>query len=83
MKRFASPGQTQRFLSAFSGITGHFQLRRHMLSASDWRREMTDRFAVWNEITAPTTAACITLPANNVRAETNPNRLHRCDYRSS
>ena len=57
MKRFASPGQAQRFLSAFSGITGHFQLRRHLLSASDWRREMTDRFAVWNEITATSTAA--------------------------
>ncbi len=58
MKRLASPGQAQRFLSAFSGITGHFQqLRRHMLSASDWRREMTARFAVWNEITATATAA--------------------------
>ncbi|KAF0956773.1 hypothetical protein MLGJGCBP_00245 [Rhodococcus sp. T7] len=49
--------QAQWFLSAFSGITGHFQLRRHMLSASDWRREMTARFAVWNEITATATAA--------------------------
>ena len=57
MKRFASPRQAQRFLSAFSGITGHFQLRRHMLSASDWRREMTGRFAVWSEITATATAA--------------------------
>nr|WP_271209089.1 IS6 family transposase [Rhodococcus wratislaviensis]GLK33542.1 IS6 family transposase [Rhodococcus wratislaviensis] len=57
MKGFASSGQAQRFLSAFSGITGHFQLRRHMLSASDWRREMTDRFAVWREITAAATAA--------------------------
>jgi transposase-like protein len=51
MKRFASPRQAQRFLSAFSGITPHFRLRRHLLSASEWRREMTDRFAVWNEIT--------------------------------
>jgi putative transposase len=50
-KRFASPGQAQRFLSAFSGM------RRHMLSASDWRREMTGRFAVWSEITATATAA--------------------------
>ena len=52
MKRFDSPGQAQRFLSAFSGITGHFQLPRHTLSASDWRREMTARSAVWNDITA-------------------------------
>jgi putative transposase len=57
MKRFASPGQAQRFLSAFSGIAGHFQLRRHLLSAADWRREMTDRFVVWNEVTdLPSTA---------------------------
>jgi len=57
MKRFASPRQAQRFLSAFSGITPHFRLRRHLLSASEWRREMTDRFAVWNEITGLSAAA--------------------------
>ena len=51
MKRFASPRQAQRFVSAFRPITPHFRLRRHLLSASEWRREMTDRFAVWNEIT--------------------------------
>ena len=83
MKRFKSIGHAQRFLSAFSGISPHFRPRRHLLSAEHYRQVMADRFAVWNEITAPTTAACITLPANNVRAETNPNRLHRCDYRSS
>ena len=27
MKRFASPGHAQRFLSAFSDISAHFQLR--------------------------------------------------------
>ena len=57
MKRFASPRQAQRFLSAFSGITPHFRLRRHLLTASEWRREMTDRFAVWNEITGLAAAA--------------------------
>ena len=51
MKRFKSSRHAQRFLSAFSGITPHFRPRRHLLSASEWRREMTDRFAVWNEIT--------------------------------
>src|SRR6476660_3462927 len=57
MKRFASPRQAQRFLSAFRPITPHFRLRRHLLSASEWRREMTDRFAVWNEITGLSAAA--------------------------
>ncbi|MFD7046361.1 IS6 family transposase, partial [Rhodococcus jostii] len=56
-KRFASPGQAQRFLSAFGGIAGHFQVRRHLLTASEWRREMTDRFAVWNEVTGVSAAA--------------------------
>jgi putative transposase len=56
MKRFASPRQAQRFLSAFSPITPHFRLRRHLLSASEWRTEMINRFAVWNQIT---TAAAV------------------------
>jgi len=52
MKRFRTPGAAQRFLAAFSPITPHFRLRRHLLTAAEWRREMTDRFAVWNEITS-------------------------------
>ena len=50
MKRFASPGQAQRFLFAFSHIREHFGPRRHLISAPQWRSEMTDRFAVWDEI---------------------------------
>jgi putative transposase len=50
MKRFASPGQAQRFLFAFSHIREHFVLRRHLISAPQWRTEMTDRFAVWDQI---------------------------------
>ena len=57
MKRFASPRQAQRFLSAFSPITPHFRLRRHLLSATEWRTEMADRFAVWRQVTAPDAAA--------------------------
>ena len=56
MKRFASPGQAQRFLFAFSHIRGHFRPRRHLMSASQWRAEMTDRFTVWDEITAAAAA---------------------------
>ena len=50
MKRFASPGQAQRFLFAFGNIREHFGLRRHLTGAPQWRAEMTDRFAVWDEV---------------------------------
>ena len=56
MKRFASPGQAQRFLSAFSHIRQHFRRRRHLMSAPQWRTEMTHRFAVWDEITVAVAA---------------------------
>jgi putative transposase len=52
MKRFTSPGHAQRFLSAFSSISPHFQPGRHLLSTPEWRTEMADRFAVWREVTA-------------------------------
>ena len=57
MKRFKSLRHAQRFLSAFSGISAHFRPRRHLLSATQWRTEMADRFAVWREVTALDTAA--------------------------
>ncbi len=57
MKRFKSPRHAQRFLSAFSGISAHFRPRRHRLSATGWRTEMADRFAVWGEVTALDAAA--------------------------
>ncbi len=50
MKRFRSPGHAQRFLSAFSGISPHFRPRRHRLRADAYRREVTSRFATWNEV---------------------------------
>ncbi len=56
MKRFASPGQAQRFLFAFSHIRQHFRPRRHLISAPQWRTEMTNRLAVWDEITAAAAA---------------------------
>ncbi|MFE9976887.1 IS6 family transposase [Streptomyces hirsutus] len=51
MKRFTSPGHAQRFLSVFSGISSHFRPRRHLLTAPNYRAEMTVRFAVWDQIT--------------------------------
>ena len=57
MKRFKSSRHVQRFLSAFSGISAHFRPRRHLLSATQWRTEMADRFAVWRQVIAPDAAA--------------------------
>ena len=57
MKRFKSARHAQRFLSAFSGISSHFRPRRHLLCATQWRTEMTDRFAAWDEVTALDAAA--------------------------
>jgi DDE domain/Transposase DDE domain len=57
MKRFRSAGGAQRFLSAFSGISPHFRTRRHLLHAQEYRREMANRFSIWNEVTGLTTAA--------------------------
>jgi putative transposase len=57
MNRFKSLRHAQRFLSAFSDICGHFRPRRHLLSATEWRTEIADRFAVWRQVTAPDAAA--------------------------
>ena len=58
MKRFASIRHAQRFLSAFSSISPHISVRDGICSATEWRTEMADRFAVWNQITgvSPTAA---------------------------
>ena len=51
MKRFKSPGQAQRFLSAHDGINNLFLLRRHQVPAAQYRAARTEAFAVWAEIT--------------------------------
>jgi hypothetical protein len=38
-------------------ISPHFRPGRHRLNANEYRREMTVRFAVWNEVTSTATAA--------------------------
>ncbi|WP_411742619.1 DDE-type integrase/transposase/recombinase [Rhodococcus sp. IEGM 1318] len=45
MKFFRSPGAAQRFLSVFNAISPHFRPGRHKLAASDYRSQMTNRFA--------------------------------------
>ncbi|MFI2511572.1 IS6 family transposase [Streptomyces sp. NPDC018972] len=59
MKGFRPADAAQRFLSAFSGIPPHLRPRRHLMTASGYRAEMTLRFAIWDQITGagqPTTA---------------------------
>lgn len=60
MKGFRSVGAAQRFLAAFSGISPHFRPHRHLMTAPNYRTEMTIRFAIWDQITGaanlPTTA---------------------------
>ncbi|GAB2463852.1 hypothetical protein GCM10027162_68120 [Streptomyces incanus] len=54
MKGFRSVVGARRFLAAFSGISPHSRPRRHLLTASNYRAEMTVRFAVWDQITGAT-----------------------------
>jgi putative transposase len=57
MQGCKSPGHAQRFLSAYGPISQHFRPRRHLLSASDYRQEMRQRFESWGEITGTERAA--------------------------
>jgi putative transposase len=57
MQRFKSPGQAQRFLSAYGPISQHFRPHRHRFSASAYHQEMQNRFQSWREITIPDLAA--------------------------
>ena len=57
MQGFKSPGHAQRFLSAYGPISQHFRPRRHLLSASEYRDEMRQRFESWAEVTGTERAA--------------------------
>ncbi|GAA2569366.1 hypothetical protein GCM10010398_69140 [Streptomyces fimbriatus] len=70
MKGFRSMGGAQRFLSAFSGISPHFRLRRHLMPAADYRAEMTVRFAIWEQITG--VASLSTAPQTHSRNPAPP-----------
>ena len=51
MKRFKSPGQAQRFLSAHDPINNLFHFRRDHLPASQSRAARTQAFQTWAEVT--------------------------------
>jgi putative transposase len=52
MQGFKSPGQAQRFLSAYGLISQHFRPRRHLLPATVYREEMRRHFQSWQEVTS-------------------------------
>ena len=51
MRCFKSPSSAQRFLSVFSRICNHFQLRRHLLPALQHREHKRARLRAWRELT--------------------------------
>jgi putative transposase len=57
MQGFKSSAHAQRFLSAYGPMTQHFRPRRHLLPAAKYRREMQQRFLIWQDITSLSTAA--------------------------
>jgi putative transposase len=56
MQRFKSARHAQAFLSVHSRIHNHFQLRRHRLTASDYRAARDVAFQVWRDATNVATA---------------------------
>lgn len=50
MRRFKSPGQAQRFLSAFGLIRDHFHPKQHHLTAQCYREQLRQRFEDWREV---------------------------------
>ena len=57
MKRFKSPGQAQRFLSAHDQINDLFYPYRDHLPAAEYRAVRAQAFAMWAEITGVKAAA--------------------------
>jgi putative transposase len=57
MKRFKSPGQAQRFLSAHDQINNLFHLHRDHLSATEYRAARAQALAIWAEVAGAEAAA--------------------------
>jgi putative transposase len=54
IRGFRAPKRTQKFLSCFGPIRQHFALKRHLLRASLFRKQLAARFVAWREITEVT-----------------------------
>jgi putative transposase len=48
--RFRCPTSAQRFLCAFARVANLFRLRRHLVSAPEYRLTLQERFATWREV---------------------------------
>ncbi|NVI09106.1 IS6 family transposase [Paraburkholderia youngii] len=51
MRGFRGPKRTQDFLSSFGLIRQHFALKRRLLRASLYRKQLASRLAAWREFT--------------------------------
>ncbi|MGF6851373.1 IS6 family transposase [Paraburkholderia sp. CI3] len=51
MREFRDPKRTHAFLSSFGLIRQHFALKRHLLRASLYRKQLAARFAAWHAFT--------------------------------
>ncbi len=51
MRRFKSPGQAQRFLSAHAVIHNLFRVGRHLVSSTNHRTLRDRSFGVWRQVT--------------------------------
>jgi putative transposase len=54
MRGFRDPKRTLKFLSCFGLIWQHFALKRHLLRASLYRKQLAARFVAWRELTEVT-----------------------------
>src|SRR6202790_3619122 len=54
MRGFRDPKRTQKFLSCYGPIRQHFALKRHLLPASLYRKQLAARFVAWRELTEVT-----------------------------
>jgi putative transposase len=59
MRGFRDPERTQVFLSSFGQIRQHFALKRHLLPASLYRKQLAARFADWHRFTETTQALSV------------------------
>ena len=57
MKRFKSPRQAQRFLSAHDQVNNLFHLRRDHVTAGEYRAARTRAFETWAEVSGVAAAA--------------------------
>jgi putative transposase len=51
MRGLRDPERTQTFLSSFGPIRQHFALKRHLLRASLYRKQLAACFAPWRRFT--------------------------------